>query len=254
MRGGVFFRGLILVISLVSGACGLGPVSARAAEPVTLTADDGLAVYGTYTPARTAKALVLLFHQAGSGRGEYATIAPRLAAQGFASLAIDQRVGGSLFGRNQTAAGVKGPATYADAERDLKAALAWANGKNLPVVLWGSSYSAALVFVLAAENPGKVAAVLAFSPGEYLGGDSRVRTAAARVSVPVFVTTAQDADEVAAARTILAAAPARTKVQFIPVRGGIHGSSTLIASRNRSGAPAVWQAISSFLDGVVAGH
>lgn len=250
MRGRFFVRGPVLACLLLA----FGPVLAAAGQPVALTADDGLVIHGTYTPASSAKATILLFHQAGSGKGEYATIAPRLAAQGYASLAIDQRVGGSLFGRNRTASSLKRPASDTDAKRDLKAALDWADRKGLPVIVWGSSYSAALVFLLAAENPGKVAAVMAFSPGEYLGAGSPVRTAAARLTVPVFVTSAQDGEEIAAARSILAAAPASTKVQFVPVRGGVHGSSTLIASRNRSGEEAAWQAVVAFLADAVPGR
>src|SRR5204862_37250 len=66
------------------------PKEARAisAEPVTLTAADGVKVAGVYTGVEKPKALILLFHQAESGRDEYATIAPRLATWGYASLRI----------------------------------------------------------------------------------------------------------------------------------------------------------------------
>ena len=221
--------------------------AAPALSSVTFVAEDGVVVQGTYTDAPAAKALILLFHQAGSSKGEYSTIAPRLASAGYASLAIDQRVGGTLFGRNETAAAIKGTASYLDAKADLFAALDWARGKRLPIILWGSSYSAALVFVVAAEDPGTVRALLAFSPGEYLGPGASVRAAAAKVHVPIFVTTAQNHGEIAAAKSILAAAPARLKVQFIPVQGGVHGSSTLITSIDPSGAAAVWRAVFNFL-------
>ena len=81
------------------------PDKALAAQPVTLKAADGVTVYGTYYPASEPKALILLFHQAGSSSGEYAAIAPRLARAGYSSLAIDQRVGGNLYGPNRTMAG-----------------------------------------------------------------------------------------------------------------------------------------------------
>ena len=223
------------------------PAAGDAVLSITLKADDGVTVHGRLTQAASPKALILLFHQAGSSKGEYATIAPRLREAGYASLAIDQRSGGSLFGRNETVAAVRGNPSYLDAKRDLAAALNWAVAKHAPVVLWGSSYSAALVFLLAADHPGAIAAVLAFSPGEYLGGRASVNEAARRVRVPVFVTSADTEDEIETARKILASSPATLKAQFVPIHGGVHGSSTLIAARNPSGAPSNWTAVLAFL-------
>jgi len=234
---------------IASGAIALvvavQPAVAQTA-PVRLTAVDGLAVSGTLYPATRPKAVILLFHQAGSSKGEYATIAPRLAAAGYDALAIDQRVGGGMFGPNQTAAHVRGKPGYAEAQKDLETALAWGLKRGKPVILWGSSYSAALIFRVAAEHGRHVAAVLAFSPGEYLGAGPGVAASAARVTAPVFVTSASDPEEVAAARTILAAVRSSPKVQYVP-RAGVHGSSTLIPSRNAAGAAANWTAVRAFL-------
>ncbi len=220
---------------------------AVSASPIKLKAADGVAIYGTLYTAPTPKAVILLFHQAGSGKGEYATIAPKLVAMGYTALAIDQRSGGDMFGTNETAVQLGHEASYLDAKADLQAALDWAVPQGKPVVLWGSSYSSALVFLVAAENPGKVAAVMSFSPGEYLGQPTLVRDAAARVSVPVFVTSAKTAGEIAAAKAIVEAAPGATNVRFVPPNAGVHGSSTLIARRNPRGAGDNWQAVSAFL-------
>jgi hypothetical protein len=70
--------------------------------PVTLQAHDGVSVSGLVYEARQPKGIILLFHQAGSSKAEYATIAPGLAAAGFTALAIDQRSGGTLYGPNET--------------------------------------------------------------------------------------------------------------------------------------------------------
>jgi dienelactone hydrolase len=241
---------------LAAGACHAAPENKQAAaapevsaatEPVTLTAADGVKVYGTWYRAEQPKALILLFHQAGSGSGEYATIAPKLVAQGYSALAIDQRAGDGMFGENRTAKELGREAGYLDAKPDLEAALAWAKDKKLPVLVWGSSYSAALVFLVAAEHPGEVAGVLAFSPGEYLGTEGMVKAAAAKVSVPVFVTSAKDDKEIADARAIESAVPAANKTQFVPQKGGVHGSSTLIPARNAAGAGENWDAVLAFL-------
>ncbi|OQW73672.1 MAG: alpha/beta hydrolase [Proteobacteria bacterium ST_bin14] len=206
-----------------------------------------MTVYATLYAAPQPKAVILLFHQAGSGKGEYATIAPRLVKLGYTALAIDQRSGGDLFGPNQTARGVSGQPTYLDAKADLQAALDWAKPQGKPILLWGSSYSSALVFLVAAENPGAVAGLLSFSPGEYLGQADLVRRNAATLAIPVFVTSAKDADEIAAAKAIVDAVPGTGNVDAVPAIAGVHGSSTLIAARNAAGAEDNWRAVEAFL-------
>jgi len=245
------FLPLLAVLSCLSVAtpparAGSAGIEAAAA-PMTLTADDGVVVYGVFYRSPNPKAIILLFHQAGSSKDEYASIAPRLVAAGYSALAIDQRSGGNLFGRNETAAALRHSADYVDAKRDLEAALSWGRQQNLPLVLWGSSYSAALVFLVAAAHPDSVRAVVAFSPGEYFDQPTMVREGAARVSAPIYVTSANDRSEIEAARIILAASPAKLKDQYVPRSGGVHGSSTLIADRNPNGADDNWRAVLAFL-------
>ncbi|OAN66882.1 alpha/beta hydrolase [Sphingomonas sp. TDK1] len=227
-----------------------GPISA---EPVTLRAADGVKVAGVYTKAFKPKALVLLFHQAESSKDEYALLSPQLAQAGYSSLRIDQRAGGTLFGGNETVRMLGHSASYAEARRDLDAAFAWAQQQKLPIILWGSSYSAALIFPLASEHPGQVKALLAFSPGEYLDEKGAVARAAAKVEAPIFVTSAQDGKEEDAARTILAASPSKQKTQFVPRLGGVHGSSTLLRTKNPDGAQEAWRATMAFLGEVTRG-
>jgi dienelactone hydrolase len=222
----------------------------QAQQPITLTASDGVKVFGAYYEAKgPAAPIILLFHQAESSRYEYESISPLLVAAGFNVLAIDQRSGGSMWGhKNETVAHLGKSADYLEAMPDLKAALEWTRAGNRKgeVILWGSSYSASLVFILGAENPGQVAGILAFSPGEYFNDHHMIRDAAAKVHVPVFVTSAVDPDEIAAAKAILAAVPFKHTVQYVPIFG-VHGSSTLRGDRNPKGAPANWEAVMAFL-------
>ena len=220
-------------------------------EQVLLKAADGVAVYGTWSAPGNPRAIILLFHQAGSGQGEYLTIAPRLNAQGFATLTIDQRSGGDMFGGNWTVKRLGGERSYLEARADLEAALAWAREKKLPVILWGSSYSASLAFLVAADHPDQVAALLAFSPDEYFDGKPAIAPAAATLKMPVFITSSQDADEIAAGKALIDRVPAANKRQFVPVKGAVHGSSILIAERNQSGAEDAWSAVLAFLDSAV---
>jgi alpha-beta hydrolase superfamily lysophospholipase len=233
---------LMMMIGLLAGAAG--------AEPVTLTAADGVKVYGEFWPAANPKApLILAFHQAGSSRAEYAPIAPRLNKMGFSVLAIDQRSGGDEFGgANQTVAVLGQSTSYDAALPDLEAALAWGRTKaqGAPVLVWGSSYSAALVFLLAARHPADIQGLLAFSPGEYLGTPGAVRKAAQSVRVPVFITQSSDKDEIAASRTIVGALAGTNKTLFV-AKQGVHGSATLRTDRNATGVEQNWAAVMAFL-------
>jgi len=221
------------------------------AETVQLAAADGVKVFGEVWRASGAKPpIILAFHQAGSSSAEYAPIAPRLAQAGFTVLAIDQRSGNGAFdGTNRTAAELGRKATYEQALPDLEAALAWAkaNSHGAPVVVWGSSYSAALVFLLAARHPGDVNGVVAFSPGEYLANKTAVRDAARKVDVPVYIDQASGADEVGQSAAILEAVKSTDKQQLLSPSNSTHGSSTLRADTNPAGAEAHWTAVLKFL-------
>ncbi|HTV85959.1 MAG TPA: alpha/beta hydrolase [Dyella sp.] len=221
--------------------------SARTSD-VTFKAADGVKIYGRYYHAASPKALIVLFHQAHSSKDEYKTIAPRLVAAGYSALAIDQRSGGNLYGPNQTVQALGRSADYLDAKRDLEAALSFAETQKLPIILWGSSYSASLTVVVASEHVNEIRGLAVFSPGEYFDqSPTMIRTAASKITVPFFVTSSKDPEEVAAAKAILAASPSTLKVQYVPVTGGVHGSSTLIPSRNPAGAEDNWKAILGFL-------
>lgn len=224
------------------------------AEPVTLTAADGVKVFGDFQPSSQSRApLILAFHQADSSSAEYKPLISRLNQAGFSVLAIDQRSGGDEFGgENKTVAALGRSGSYESALQDMEAALAWgkARANGAPVLIWGSSYSAALVFVLAARHPADMQALLAFSPGEYLAKPDAVKTAAKKVGVPVFIDQARDKEEIAASRSIMAAVatPAGSnKVHFMGRKNSVHGSATLRTDSNPAGAEENWQAVLAFL-------
>jgi dienelactone hydrolase len=229
----------------------MSPVPGHTADAISFVASDRVQVFADYYSAGSkAKPLILLFHQAGSNRGEYATIAPMLVTLAFNALAIDQRSGGNAWGRtNETVKRLGKSTGYDEALPDLEAALQWAksSGQTGPIIVWGSSYSASLVFLLAAEHPADIKALLAFSPGEYLHGASTVRKAAAQVSIPIFATSAADPKEIATAKSILDVSPSAEKTQFVPRIAGVHGSSTLREDQNPNGAEENWAAVKKFL-------
>lgn len=223
----------------------LGIERAYASEAVQFPAKDDVTVFGDFYPAATKDApFILCFHMAGSNRAEYVEIAPHLANLGFQVLAIDQRSGGYSYDRvNETAKAYGKVATYEETIPDLEAAMAWAKQRSpaSKLLIWGSSYSAALVIVLASRHP-EVDGVLAFSPDESLGGN-KVAEAAARMTQPVFVTSARP--EADFATPIVKAIGSADKVQFIPKGYGAHGSGALW--RPAPEPEEYWRAIEAFL-------
>lgn len=212
------------------------------AEEVTFEAADGLSVTADLAGPADGP-LLLLFHMAGSSRGEYRAIAPRLHALGYRTLAVDQRSGGAFDGvANETARRAGRDPGYLAASADLLAAVAFARDRlgARRIALVGSSYSASLVLVLAGRDPGLAEAVIAFSPGEYFADPSLVRDAARQVRVPVFLASARgERAETAAIAAVLPLHP----LPFVPVGRGAHGASALAGP---DGAE-YWAALEGFL-------
>jgi len=241
---------MLRALALIAGM-GLVPPLTPSDSSLILTAADGVKVYArSYATAKPGAPVVLLFHQAGSSKTEYDPIAPRIVQLGMNVLAIDQRSGGDLYvPGNETVEHLGGSVKdYMSTLPDLEAALTWAKQThpNAPVYIVGSSYSAALVFLLAARHPHEIAAVAAFSPNEYLPDKNAVHSAAREIHVPVFIDSASDKSEIDAARSIYAVVPSAKKVDYVPTTG-IHGASTMRVDRNPGGAEANWSAFSAFL-------
>lgn len=245
----------LLLAALASLSCAkeaAAPSTPSSAKVISVKASDGKTAFGDFFPAAASqsKVVVLAFHQAGSNAGEYAEIAPVLNSLGFDVLALNQRVGGSMWGRNNPTAD-DAPQTkgYDSAYCDLEGALSWAEGKRYPyIIAWGSSYSAALSFRLAAEHAG-VSALIAFSPGEYLEDRGEVERNAKLLKVPVFVaaTAAEMGDD---AGKIFAEVNPKSFRMIFSSQDGVHGSSTLLPSKNPYGSSLYWNQVKLFLGGL----
>lgn len=219
------------------------------AKPVTFGAADGVKVSAELYPAKAGKSapIILLFHQAGSNGAEYQTIAPKLTALGYNCLAADARSGANRFGRdNLTAKALGKSAEYQEAYADLEAALAYvkSEGYTGKVIAVGSSYSAGLVFRLAAEHP-EIAAIAAFSPPRPGSGPTwKMDEWGKKVTVPVFITASPD--ELGALREFAGTLNQKGKV-FFEQKAGVHGASTLREDRNAKGAEENFKALAEFL-------
>ncbi|NNF57310.1 MAG: alpha/beta hydrolase [Rhodothermaceae bacterium] len=243
----------LLILFLTLGL----PVAAHAQQDgrgVVLTTRDGLTVYGDLYASGGVPGhpFILLFHQGGAnGRAEYAPILPRLRAEGFNLLVLDQRRGGDRFGgHNRTVAAHEGATfSYCEALPDLEAALAFVRERDPSArpILWGSSYSAALVIQVAAVHSDAVAGVLAFSPasGEPMDG-CRPEPLADGLTVPLLVLRPQSE----AARESVAAqlaAFAEQGHQTYVADPGTHGSSMLAEERAGGDVEPTWRVVLDFL-------
>jgi len=218
--------------------------------------DDLLITADLYAPHKPASPVIVLFHQAGSSRGEYNEIAPRLNQLGFNCIAVDLRSGEFSRGKdNQTSmrASNAGLATrYADALPDIISALKYTRNKfpNATILGWGSSYSAALVLKVAGDYPQLMDAVLAFSPGEYFAhqGKSKswIKDSARKINIPVFISSARS--EADSWESIMNVIPSNRKTGFLPSTEGRHGSRALWKKYNDS--DAYWKAVKQFLNEV----
>jgi len=196
---------------------------------------------------------ILLCHQAGWSRGEYREIAPKLNSLGFNCMAIDQRSGEAVNGvANETAARAKAAGkggAFVDAEQDIIAAAkhAQANLADGKLLLWGSSYSAALVLRVAGEHTDIVDGALSFAPGEYFASQGKSKTwiasSVTKALCPIFITSAKR--EHKGWKNIFAAIKADGKAQFLPKTAGNHGSRALWDKFSDSGD--YWKAVESFL-------
>jgi alpha-beta hydrolase superfamily lysophospholipase len=223
-------------------------------ETLVFPAEDGLLVTADLYQWHDDDApFIVLFHQAGWSRGEYKEIAPKLGELGFNCLAVDQRSGKAVNEvTNETAKGAKSKklgTSFVDALPDMRAALRLVETRypDAKRIAWGSSYSSALVLVLAGEEPELMDAVLSFSPGEYFAklgkGKDFVTTAASKIKQPVFITSAKS--EHKSWKAIFAAIPSEAKVSFLPQSKGNHGSRALWAKHKDAGA--YWSAVQTFL-------
>lgn len=251
----IFCLGLILC-GYLTGAANLFAQSPSSDEALTTVTEDGITIYGEpyFDTLGEETPLVLLFHQARSnGRGEYEEIAGWLNQNGYRAIAWDQRAGGDIFGssnRTMDRMPEDTAAEYCDAYADLKAAVDYVVEQNLAdrVVVWGSSYSAGLVFKLAAEYKDRVSAVLAFSPasGNVMDG-CRARDWLHEVEAPVFAlrpASEMERESSLEQRELLEMGGADVLV----VEHGVHGSSMLVDTRTDHDMSAARQAVLDWLN------
>lgn len=209
---------------------------------VTATAEDGVTVFGTasFGMLPDTAPLIVLFHQGGSnGRAEYAPLIPWLNENGYRTIAWDLRVGGDIYGGTNRTADARlpiKPSSYCEGFPDMHAALDTSlnYSSSGQAIIWGSSYSGALVFHLAAEVPEKLSGVISASPANGPPmTDCLPQARLDELKTPAFVlspTVEMKDDSDYEDKTRFEAAG----VKFMIVEDGIHGSSMLVDARTEA--------------------
>ena len=219
-------------------------------KTVHLNATDGLPVTADlYMTDDKHAPLIILYHQAGFSRGEYRSIAPQLNKLGFNCLTLDQRSGKEVNGvENETykkAVNLNKKTEYVNAIPDIEGAFLYAKKelKSDKIILWGSSYSAALVFYMGSIYGNEIKGILAFSPGEYFKIDGKkIMDFARDVHCPVFITSSKNEEK--EWKGIYESVKS-DKSYFLPESKGFHGSKALWSANE--GNEEYWKAVEDFL-------
>ena len=220
-------------------------------ETISFNSDDGVKVTADlYMSHEKDAPFIILYHQARYSRGEYREIVPKLIEMGFNCMAVDQRSGKEVNGVvNQThleAKKMNKATEYVDAIPDLEAAFTYVKNQIKPskIIIWGSSYSSALVFYLGSIHRNDIAGILSFSPGEYFKINGKeIRSFAANVKCPVFITSS--GKEHKQWKGIFDSVTAK-KYSFLPMmEEGKHGSKALWA--DNSNHKEYWNEVTNFL-------
>ena len=226
-----------------------------AAQPVEFVTPDSVRIFGDYYPAGEDDGpVILLFHQGGAnGRAEYGPLVGKLNAEGYSALSVDQRSGGDRLGGTNRTVEALGDREfgYCEALPDLEATLDYALEQDMgsPLIVWGSSYSAALVFFLAERRPEDVDAVLAFSPAS--GGpmaDCNPNDVSVGVEQPVLALRPGSEMQHASVAAQLALFEEQGHQTYV-APNGVHGSSMLNADRS-SDSDETWEVVLEFLRSV----
>jgi dienelactone hydrolase len=198
-------------------------------EKVSFPSADGLEITADRYLANEDYPYILLFHQAGSSRGEFRDIAEKFLKLRYNCLAVDLRSGDNAnFVNNETASRAREegiPVNFLDARGDVAAAIDYASGLNASdVILLGSSYSASLAILEGLKHP-DVQAVIAFSPGEYFGKELRMEDSLKTCTKPLFVAVTKREEPYV--KQMLSAFPEDDYTLFTPQARGVHGARAL---------------------------
>lgn len=227
----------------------LNSLALFAQEKINFKSLDSLEISADWYFVSENAPSILLCHQAQSSRGEYKNITPKLNELGYNCLAIDLRVGSKMQGilneTNARALAKKLPLTYLDAEKDILAGIEYLYKKSnkKPILIFGSSYTASFALKNGNHNP-KIAAIIAFSPGEYFEKKLNVKETLKDFDKPAFVTSSLG--EAKIIRTMFGDLYSDKIYIYVPKGEGVHGAKALFMSNPNH--DEYWGALKKFFE------
>lgn len=220
---------------------------------------DSIKIVGDLYELDKKGSTILLFHQGGSNaRGEYDSIIPKLIDKDFNVLAIDQRMGGQVYGNyNRTLANIptnnfEDGYSYCDAYNNIESALDFIieSGFTGNKILWGSSYSGSLVIQLASKRQDDINGVLAFSP---TAGRSMKECPSHEyfesIKIPLLLLRPPKEMENENSKMQFNLANKFNHQTYV-AKYGVHGSSILIEDRVGNDVDDTWETVLSFINSI----
>lgn len=213
---------------------------------VKFNTPDGRIVVGNLYEVGQEKPIILLGHQAGTNKYEYADIAPKLNAMGYNALAIDLSGEGTFAGHNNETLD-KGSDVGNDRQiiqkrtgQELNTAVDYLHEKyKRNVIVWGSSLSANFAILVAAKNKHTKAAI------SFSGLANQLANVLPQIEKPLFLTGSKE--EAPRLQQLLSENASQSNiVVFIPKSKGGHGSRVLW--NGQPYAEEYWSAVKSFLN------
>lgn len=146
----------------------------HAQQQVVFSARDSVKVFCDEYFASKKAPIILLCHDRGCSRGEYAGTVEKIRALGYNCIAFDHRDGDSCNGVvNQTRINALKGTSGSDGESDIEDALFYFNHKyGKKLIVMGSGYAASVILKLAKKDNSKIKALICYSPVESLGSYS----------------------------------------------------------------------------------
>ena len=240
-----FFRQLIsgLILFLLLGMSGV----VNAQEEISFQSNDSLELTADLYFLADTLPYIILLHEQGSSRGEFASLAGRFQKMNYNCLAVDIRNGGSAnFISNETVRRTR----HGDyimgresVENDIRAAVDYAfttSGKA--VVLLGAGATGSLCLKISTEMD-EVKGVIALSPGEFYAPFLSIQDTISNLQKPVFVGSTQT--EFPYVEQMLSGVGEEYKTTFKPESNeGMRGTSALKPENASNGE--YWLAILLF--------
>jgi len=151
---------------------------------------------------------------------------------------------GTINETSSLAKKLKLPTGYLDAKQDIEAAVSYLYKKNnnQSIIIMGSSYSASLGLIIAAETV-EIKAVIAFSPAECLK-NTFVAELITDLNKPIYVTSSKK--EISSITELMQKVNPKYVTQFEPPIDGEHGARVLW--QRITGHEFYWESLKKFLN------